>query len=332
MRAIVQERYGGSEVLALRDVEVPGIRADEVLVRVHAASVHPDVWHVMRGQPFLVRVGGLRRPRHRVPGIDLAGVVEAAGRDVTRFRQGDEVFGETIRGLQWRNGGAFAEFAAAPEASLAPKPAGLSFEQAAVVPTSGLIALQAVRRDGNVQAGQRVLVNGAGGGVGLFAVQLAKAFGAEVTGVDAPAKLDLVRSFADHVVDYTREDFTERRYDVIVDIPGNRSIADCLRALTPGGRYVIIGHDGYGASGGAWLGTFPRTLKLVAMSPFDRRLPTPDFSAPRQGRRSWRRLEELLEAGALPPVIDRIFPLAQVPDGDPLPGERRRVRARSPSP
>jgi NADPH:quinone reductase-like Zn-dependent oxidoreductase len=313
MKAIVQDRYGGPEVLALQDVEVPGIRADEVLVRVHAASVHPDIWHVMRGQPYVIRAAAPRRPRHRIPGIDLAGVVEAAGRDVTRFRRGDEVFGETIRGLQWRNGGAFAEYASAPEATLAPKPAGLSFEQAAVVPTSGMIALQAVRRDGNVQAGQRVLVNGAGGGVGLFAVQLAKAFGAEVTGVDAPAKLDLVRSFADHVVDYTREDFTQSRYDVIVDIPGNRSIADCLRALTPGGTYVIIGHDGYGAAGSPWLGTMPRTLLLVAMSPFVRGLPTPDFSAPRKAE-ELTVLKEFVETGKLTPVIDRTFPLAEVPD------------------
>ena len=188
-----------------------------------------------------------------------------------------------------------------------------------------------MRRDGNVQAGQRVLVNGAGGGVGLFAVQLAKAFGAEVTGVDAPAKLDLVRSFADHVVDYTREDFTERRYDVIVDIPGNRSIADCLRALTPGGTYVIIGHDGYGASGGAWLGTFPRTLKLVAMSPFDRRLPSLDFSAPRQGRRRWP--ADGADRGGRLRAGDRPhLPARRGARGDPLPRERRRVRARSPSP
>ena len=310
MKAIIQERYGGPEVLELRDVEVPGIRADEVLVHVHAASVHPDIWHVVRGRPYVIRAAAPRRPRHRIPGIDMAGVVEAAGRDVTRFRPGDEVFGETIRGLQWRNGGAFAEYAAAPEAALAPKPAGLSFEQAAVVPTSGLIALQAVRR---VQAGQRVLVNGAGGGVGLFAVQLAKAFGAEVTGVDAPAKLALVRSFADHVVDFTSEDFTRGRYDVIVDIPGNRSIADCLRALTPEGTYVIIGHDGYGAAGSPWLGTLPRTLKLVAMSPFVRGLPTPDFSAPRKAE-ELTLLKELAETGKLTPVIDRTFPLAEVPD------------------
>jgi NADPH:quinone reductase-like Zn-dependent oxidoreductase len=312
MRAIVQERYGGPAVLELRDVEVPGIRADEVLVRVHAASVHPDVWHVMRGRPAVIRVGGVRRPRHRIPGTDLAGVVAPSVRDAG-FRAGDEVFGETIRGYQWRNGGAFAEYAAVPGAGLAPKPAGVSFERAAVVPTSGLIALQSVEREGRVRAGQRVLVNGAAGGVGLFAVQIAKALGAEVTGVDAAAKLELVRSFADHALDFAREDFTRERYDVIVDIPGNRTLAECRRALTAEGTYVLVGHDGYGATAGRWLGSLPRFMKLVALSPFDRQLPALDLSMPDK-RAAMARLAELLEAEQLTPVVDRTFPLDQVPD------------------
>ena len=181
------------------------------------------------------------------------------------------------------------------------------------MPTSGLIALQAVRREGRVQAGQRVLVNGAGGGVGLFAVQLAKAFGAEVTGVDAPAKLELVARFADRTIDFTREDFTQGRYDVIVDIPGNRPFAECRRALTPDGTYVIVGHDGYGAGAGAWLGSIPRVLKLVAMSPFARQLPKLDLSSPDK-REALRVLAELADAGQLTPVVDRTFALDEVPD------------------
>jgi NADPH:quinone reductase-like Zn-dependent oxidoreductase len=295
MRAIVQDRYGPPDVLELDEVEVPGIRTDEVLVRVHAASVHPDVWHVMRGRPAVIRLGGVRRPRRRVPGTDLAGVVVAAGRD-TRFRPGDEVFGETISGYQWRNGGAFAEYAVAPDAALASKPAGLSFVEAAVVPTSGLIALQNVR----VQAGQRVLVNGAAGGVGLFAVQIAKALGAEVTGVDVPEKLALVARFADD----TRE---HGSYDAIVDIPGNRPYDDWRRSLTPDGTYVLIGHDGYGTAG-RWLGSIPRVLKLVARSPLDPHLSGFDFS-------EIDKAAALVQLGGmLTPVVDRVFPLEQTAD------------------
>jgi NADPH:quinone reductase-like Zn-dependent oxidoreductase len=321
MKAIVQDRYGSPVVLALREIAMPAVAEDEVLVRVRGASIHPDVWHVMRGRPYVMRLAGLalRRPKHPVPGIDLAGVVEAVGAGVTRFRPGDEVFGETIKGYQWRNGGAFAEYAAAPEGALAPKPANLTFEQAAAVPTSALIALQGVRSEGRVRPGQTVLVNGAGGGVGTFAVQLAKAFGAHVTGVDAAAKLDMLRAIgADRVIDPAREDFAQGRYDVIVDIPGNRSIADCRRALTPDGTYVIIGHDGYGVTGGRWLGSLPRVLRLVAMSPFVSQLPKPDFSAPRKSE-SLVLLKELIEAGKLTPVVDRTFPRAA----------RRRSRARS---
>lgn len=251
MKAIVQERYGSPDVLELREIDEPAVKDDEVLVRVRATSLHPDVWHVLHGRPYVLRImgAGLRRPKNPVPGTDLAGRVEAVGTAATRFRPGDEVFGESAKGHQWHNAGAYAEYAAVPEDVLEPKPANLTFEQAAAVPTSGSIAYQGVRLQGRVQAGQRVLINGAGGGVGSFAVQLAKAFGAEVTGVDRGRKLDVIRSIgADHVIDHTREDFTRtgERYDVIVDIPGNRTIADCRRALTPKGAYVLIGHEGFG--------------------------------------------------------------------------------------
>ena len=241
MKAIVQDTYGSADVLELRDIDRPVVEDDEVLVRVRAASVHPDVWHVLTGLPYVLRLmgAGLRKPKNPVPGTDLAGVVDSVGKNVTRFQPGDEVFGETMRGLQWVNGGAYAEYATAPEDALALKPANVTFEQAAAVPTSALIALPSLRAGGEIQAGQRVLVNGAGGGVGAIAVQLAKAFGADVTGVDCTSKLDMVRSIgADQVIDYTQEDFTRRgeRYDLIFDIPGNHSLSDCRRALTPGGN------------------------------------------------------------------------------------------------
>jgi NADPH:quinone reductase-like Zn-dependent oxidoreductase len=314
MRAIVQDRYGAPEFLQLREIERPAIGDDEVLVRVRATSVHPDVWHVVRGRPFVLRLmgTGLQRPKHPVPGTDLAGEVEAVGAAVTRFRRGDAVFGEAFRGYQWRNGGTFAEYAAVPADVLAPKPANLTFEQAAAVPASGFIALSGVR-EAAVQAGQDVLVNGAGGGVGIYAVQLAKAFGARVTAVDGPGKLDLLRSLgADEVVDFTREDFTRggRRYDAIVDVPGNHSFAECRRVLAPAGKYVLIGHDGFDAS--SVLGSVPRFLGLMARAPFTRQLPNADFSGPDKPG-AMAVLVRLLEAGQVTPVVDRTFALDEVP-------------------
>lgn len=316
MKAIVQDRYGPVDALALREVERPAVGEREVLVRVHAASVHPDVWHVVRGRPYVLRVmgAGLRRPRQRVPGTDLAGRVEATGVRAGRFRVGDEVYGESITGFQWHNGGAYAEYAAAPEAGLAPKPARLTFEQAAAVPSSGLIALTAVRDQANVQPGRRVLVNGAGGGVGTFAVQLAKAFGAEVTAVDVTAKLEPLRSLgADHVLDAEREDFTRagERYDAIVDVPGNHPFFEVRRALAPTGRYVLIGHDGFGATAGRGFGNLPRFLRLMAMTPFSKQLPPLDFSPPAR-QEVMATLTGLIEAGRLTPVVDRAFPLGEV--------------------
>jgi len=313
MRAIVQDRYGSPEGLVLREVERPPIGDDEVLVEVRAASVHPDVWHVVTGRPFVLRLmgSGLRRPKYRVPGTDLAGVVTAVGRSVTGFRPGDEVFGESMRGLSWRNGGAFAEYAAAPEEALAVKPANVTFEQAAAVATAGYITLLNLPT-GRLEPGQRILVNGAGGGVGAIAVQLAKAHGAHVTGVDHGGKLDLVRSLgADQVIDYTREDFTrgEQRYDLIVDIPGNHSLAECRRVLNADGTYVLIGHDHYGRVGRRWLGSLPRFGRLVILSLFVRQLRRGSKSPTKN--QAMEVLRTHLEAGQLTPVIDRTYPLDQ---------------------
>src|SRR5918999_5807065 len=270
MKAIVQEKYGSpDDVLNLKDIDKPTVKEDEVLVRVHVASVHPDVWHVVRGLPYFLRIvgAGLLRPKNSVPGTDVAGHVESVGKNVRQFQQGDEVFGETIKGYQWTNGGAYAEYVPVPEDSLALKPANITFEGAAAVPTSGLIALQNLPNEGRMHPTQSVLVNGAGGGVGALAVQIAKAYGADVTGVDHTTKLEMVRSIgADRVIDYTKEDFTQsgERYDLIFDIPGNHSFSACRRVLAPNGKYVLIGHDRYDGQGaGRWLGSIPRVLKLV---------------------------------------------------------------------
>ncbi|GIH26317.1 NADPH:quinone reductase [Acrocarpospora phusangensis] len=316
MKAVVQDTYGSPDALAVREIDKPQVKDDEVLVRVRAASVHPDVWHVVAGRPYVLRImgAGLRRPKVRVPGTDVAGRVEAVGRDVTRFQPGDEVFGETLRGNQWKNGGAFAEYVSTAPDGLALKPATISFEQAAAVPTSGLIALQNFPPD-RVRPGQSVLVNGAAGGVGAIAVQLAKAYGATVTGVDHTTKLDMVRSLgADHVLDYTRDDFTRNaeRYDLIFDVPGNHSLADCRRALTPEGKYVLIGHDRYGDASGRWLGSLPRFIKLMTLSMFVKQLPNLNTPVPDK-KDLMATLRDLLETGKLTPVIDRTYSLDEVP-------------------
>jgi NADPH:quinone reductase-like Zn-dependent oxidoreductase len=317
LKAIVQERYGSTNVLELREIERPVADDDEVLVRVHAASVHADVWHAMRGIPFVLRFmgSGVRRPKHRVPGTDLAGVVESVGANVTRFRPGDEIFGQSLRANLWRNGGALAEFAAVPEIMLEQKPARLTFEQAAAVPTSGSLAVQHIRDEGRTQPGQTVLINGAGGAVGTFAVQLAKAYGAHVTGVDAPGKLDMLRSIgADAVLDYTHEDFTQRgeRYDFILDIAGNHPWSACKRAIEPGGTYVLSGYDQYGRSGHRWFGSLGRFAKLIVIAPFADQL-HPFRGAKDPGDRLVV-LSELIGAGQVTPVIDRTFPLSEVPE------------------
>jgi NADPH:quinone reductase-like Zn-dependent oxidoreductase len=317
MRAIVQNRYGMADVLELRDIERPNVGDDEMLVRVRAASIHADVWHVMRGVPYVLRFmgAGVRRPKNLVPGTDLAGQAEWVGENVTRFQPGDEVFGQTLSANLWRHGGAFAEYAAVPASRFESKPAALTFEQAAAVPTSGSLAVQGVRDEGRAQAGQKVLVNGAGGAVGTFAVQLAKSYGAEVIGVDAPGKLDVLRSIgADRVIDHTEVDFTRigERYDVIVDIAGDHPWPDIRRAITPTGTFVLIGHDHYGASGHRWFGSLGRFGKLLVMSPFVSQL-HPFRGAKDPGDRLVV-MKELIEAGKVAPVMDRTFPLSQVPE------------------
>ena len=315
MKAIVQDKYGSTDVLELKEIDKPVVKDDEVLVRVHAASVHPDVWHAMRGMPYVLRImgSGLFKPKNPVPGTDMAGHVESVGNKVEQFQPGDEVFGETVTGTQWHSAGAFAEYVSVAEEALALKPANLTFEQAAAVPTSALIALENLRD--RIQPGQKVLINGAGGGLGTFAVQLAKSYGADVTGVDSAAKLDMVHSIgADHVIDYTQEDFTQsgERYDLILDIPGNHSISELRRALTPEGTYVLIGHDRFGASGGRLLGSgIPRFLKLLVLSPFvsqDMGLRLPKGTK----KEHLVALKELLEAGKVTPVVDRTYPLSEV--------------------
>lgn len=317
MQAILQDGYGSVDSLRLGRAACPVPAADEVLIRVRAASVHPDVWHVVTGRPFALRLmgSGVRRPRERVPGTDVAGVVESVGREVTRFRRGDEVFGETIRGVQWRNGGAFAEYATAPEDGVALKPSGVTFEEAAAVPTAGLIALNNLPQR-RVPPGSRVLVNGAAGGVGAFAVQLAKAYGAEVTGVDHTGKLALVRSLgADRAIDHTCEDFTRigEKWDLIFDVPGNHSFHRVRRALEPHGSYVLIGHDAFGADGHHWLGSIPRLLGLVARSAVTPQLRGGSFTSPDKPQ-LMSTLAKLLETGELRVEIDRTYPLAQTPE------------------
>jgi NADPH:quinone reductase-like Zn-dependent oxidoreductase len=317
MKAIVQDRYGPPDVLRLREVETPVVGDDEVQVRVHAASVHPDVWHAITGLPYAVRLigAGLLRPKNPVPGTDVAGRVASVGQHVTGFKVGDEVFGACVRRQTMQNGGAYAEYASVPEGNLALKPGNITFEEAAAVPTSGLIALKGIRDQGQVGPGQRVLVNGAGGGVGVFAVQLAKAYGAHVTAVDTASKSDALRSIgADQVIDYNERDFTREgeRYDLILDIPGNHTIADCRRALTPSGTYVLIGHERFGNLGARWIGkAMPRFIRLLVVSPFVSQRLSPGADATKDPLLV---LTNLIEAGRIKPLIDRTFPLSAVPE------------------
>lgn len=294
MKAIVQTRYGDPRaVLSLAETPKPVPGPGQVLVRVRATSVHADVWHTVTGLPYVLRLmgSGVRRPGCPVPGTDLAGVVEAIGPGTSRFKPGDAVFGETIKGMQWINGGAFAEYACADEESLAIKPDALSFERAAAVPTSALIAWYNLKLEGRLRAGHRLLINGAAGGVGMPALQLAKAWGAHVTAVDSADKLDLLRSLgADAVIDYRHEDFTRgaERYDVVFDVASNLAFGDCKRILQPDGKYVIIGHDHYGTQGRRVLGSIPHVFGLMFRSILDKRLPRPRFEQPPSGA-SWRK-------------------------------------------
>ena len=304
MKAIVQDSYGSADVLELRNVDKPEIAEDEVLVRVQAAGVDRGVWHLMTGLPYPIRLAGygLRAPKNPVPGADLAGVVEAVGENVTRFQPGDEVFGI--------GKGAYAQYARALENKLAAKPANLTFEQAAVVAISGLPALQGLRDHGRVEPNQQVLIIGASGGVGTYAVQIAKAFGAQVTGVCSTTKVDLVRSLgADHVIDYTLGDFAAgpQRYEMILDIGGHASLARLRRALTPRGTLVIAG----GETGGRWLGGYDRQLRALLLSRFVTQTLTTFISS--ENHADLLVLKQLIEAGKVTPVIDRTYALSEAP-------------------
>jgi NADPH:quinone reductase-like Zn-dependent oxidoreductase len=295
MKAIVYERYGSPDILELRDVEKPSVTDDGVLVRIRAASTNPYDWHFMRGKPLFTRLMfGLFRPKDHRLGADLAGEVEAVGKDVTRFRPGDSAFGE--------GAGAFAEYACVPERWLARKPTNLTFEQAAAVPMAANTALQGLRDGGRIQAGQKVLIHGASGGVGTFAVQIAKSFGAEVTGVCSTKNVEMVKKIgADHVVDYTRDDFTrgETRYDLMLDTIGDRSLRACRRVLAQKAVYVFIG------------GRMSHLASTMLARPFV----SQDVKAV-VAKRSSADLEflaGLIEAGKVAPVIDRTYPLSEVP-------------------
>ena len=304
MMAIVQNEYGPApeDVLRLEEIDRPTIGADEILVRVHAASVDRGTWHVMSGLPLAIRVAGfgVRRPKYRNPGRSLAGTIEAIGTNVTQFKPGDAVYGV--------GDATFAEYARAPANKLAAKPANLSFEQAATVPVSALTALQAVRDHGRIEAGQKVLIIGASGGVGTFAVQIAKAFGAEVTGASSTAKMDAVQAIgADHVVDYIRDDFLDgtRRYDVILDMGGARRLSPLRRALTRRGALVLVG----GMTDGRWLGGTDRVIRARLLSPFvghDLRSFVNSENAS-----DLEVLRELIESGKVTPAVDRSYGLSE---------------------
>jgi NADPH:quinone reductase-like Zn-dependent oxidoreductase len=304
VKAIVRDRYGSADVLTLGDVEKPSIGAGQVLVRVRAAGVDRGVWHLMTGTPYLARLAlGLRAPRNHVLGMDVAGVVEAVGDSVSAVRVGEEVFGACSA--------AFAEYAAVRENACASKPAGVSFEEAAALPTSAVTALQALRKQGRVQAGQRVLVIGAGGGVGSYAVQMAKAFGAHVTGVCSTSKVELVRSLgADDVIDYTVADIADggRTYDLILDIAGNRRIRHLRRAMEPRGTLVIVGGEG----GGKLTGGLDRQFRAVLLSLVVRQRMRFFVSLTR--RADLETVRELVESGAVRPAVDRVYPLAEAAD------------------
>ncbi len=316
MKAIVQERYGSPDGLELREVDKPVVGDDEVLVRVRAASVHPDVWHVVCGRPYVLRLmgAGFSKPKNPIPGTDMAGIVESVGEGVTRFRPGDPVFGETIVTHQWVNGGAFAEYVSVDQDLLALKPDNITFEQAAAVPTSGFIALLNLRGLNQLRLGQKVLINGGGGGVGALALQITKAYGAHVTAVDSTSKLGMLRSLgADEVIDYTQEDFTRRgvRYDLIFDVPGNHSFSACRRALKPYGRYVLIGHEHFGASGKRVFGLIPYFLTLMVLSRFVKQLRGPGLPMPTK-KDAMAVLRNLLEVGKITPIIDSTYHLSEV--------------------
>jgi NADPH:quinone reductase-like Zn-dependent oxidoreductase len=313
MQAVVQDAYGApQDVLTLQEIDKPGPGDDDVLVQIRAAGVHIGDWLVMNGLPYMIRLGfGVTKPKNTVPGMEFAGQVEAVGKNVSQFQPGDEVFG-------YAGAGAFAEYVSVSQDALAMKPANASFEQAAVVPISGITAIQALRDKGKVQPGHKVLIIGASGGVGTYAVQIAKAYGAEVTGVCSTRNVDMVRSLgADHVVDYTHEDISQngQQYDLILDTAGNRPLSELRRMLTPTGTLVIVG-----GSGGPWLMGTGRSLKALAVSPFTGQTLTMFLS--RTTKDDLIALSELIESGQVTPVVDRTFSFDETADALTYVGER----------
>ena len=302
MKAIVYTKYGPPEVLQLKEVARPTPKNDEVLIKVQAVSVNRSDWEGLRGKPLYARLGGLLRPRNQILGSDIAGRVELAGRNVRRFQPGDEVFGDILPRL-----GGFAEYVCARESALALKPASMTFEEAAAIPQAAVIALQGIRDKGQVQPGQKVMINGAGGGAGTFAIQLAKLYGAEVTGVDNTGKLDFMRSLgADYVIDHTREDFTKngKQYDLIFDIVAHRSVFAYKRALRTNGSYYLAG------------GSVATMLQILLVGPWIRRTTGKKIRilAVRPNTEDVDFMKDLFEAGKVTPVIDKTYPLSEVPE------------------
>ena len=308
MKAIVRDTYGSADVLELTDIDKPEPGDDEVLLRVHAASVNPADWHILRGVPYIARMQfGLGKPKDRVLGCDVAGHIEAVGNNVTMLQPGEEVFGSPfMHGL-----GAFAEWVCISEDLLAPKPANLSFEQVAAVPLAALTALQALRDQGRIEPGYKVLILGASGGVGTFAVQIAKSFDAEVSGVCSTRNLEMVRALgAEHVIDYTQEDFTHsgQKYDLIFQLAGTLSPSECRSALTSNGTLLISS----GESEGSWIGPLDRVIKALVLSPFVSQKMASFTVKP--NREDLQLLKQFIEDGTITPVIDRTYPLAEVPE------------------
>ena len=311
MKAIVYTKYGPPEVLQLKEVERPTPTDDEVLIKVQAVSVNRSDWEILTGTPLYARLGGLLRPRHQILGSDIAGRVELTGRNIRRFQQGDEVFGDILGRM-----GGFAEYVCARERSLALKPGSMTFEEAAAIPQAAVIALQGVRDKGQVKPGQKVLINGAGGGAGTFAVQLAKLYGAEVTGVDNAGKLDFMSSLgADHVIDYTREDFTKngKQYDMVLDVVAHRSVFAYKRALRPNGSYFMVG------------GSVATLFQILLLGPWIRITTGKKIRvlAVRPNLKDMVHVTELCEAGKVVPVIDRRYTLSEVPEAIGYLGEGR---------
>lgn len=303
MKAMVYNKYGKPNVLNLKEVEKPTSKPNEVLVKIHAVSVNSWDWDLLRGKPFLARLGGLLKPKYKILGADIAGRVEAIGRDVKHISVGDEVFGD----ISWCGWGGFAEYASVNAEALTVKPAGMSFEEAAAIPQAGVLALQGLRDKGQIQEAKKVLINGAGGGVGTFALQIAKLYGAEVTCVDSKGKLDTLKSIgADHVIDYNKEDFTKKGqcYDLILDVVGNRSIFDYKRVLNPNGTYVMIG------------GSMFLILQLLLLGPIINRTESKkmDILVHKPNKQDQCLLKELFVAGKILPVIDKQYSLSQVPE------------------